>query len=547
MSTAPLPIDKALTDQRLLGAVLAPIETWQTWLTVLKAAFGLPLDDAEREVFAAVAGGRSPPRERVRELWVVAGRRSGKSRMAAVLAVFFALFVKHRLAPGERGTVLVLAATLEQAQTVFGYTVAFLRASEVLRGEIATVTKGEVRLKNGIVIAVHPNSFRSVRGRTLCAVIFDEVAFWRDDTTATPDSEVYTAVLPALITTGGQLIGISSAYRRMGLLHAKHKQHFGTDSGDTLVVQGSTLTFNKTLDAAAIAAQQAADPVAGRSEWEAVFRDDLVGFLDDILIDAAVDRDRPLELPPRAGVFYKAFVDVSGGAIAGDAYTIAIAHREGTRYVVDVVRGRQGPFEPAELTKEYAALAKQYRCHGVTGDKYGAEWVASAWRNCGIVYTSSLLTASEMYLEVLPCFTRQLLALPDHPTLLRELRLLERSPARLKREQVTHPRGAHDDYANAVCGAVYGLASHLGAYADLLGKAFAHEDVPAEPSWMEQERRRRHDELMAKYGRPVALNPASPATVAATAVPTYSPGVLEAFARAAADARRRSHQEVDRG
>src|SRR5262249_30881520 len=154
-------------------------------------------------------------------------------------------------------------------------------------------------------------------GRTCCAAIFDEVAWWRDDTTATPDSEVYTAVLPSLVTTGGMLVGISSPYRRAGLMHAKHKRYFGTDSDDTLVVQGSTLTFNKTLDPAAIAAQQEADPTAARSEWDAQFREGVSGFLDDELIDSAIDRARPLELPPRPGVFYKAYVDASGGAVGG--------------------------------------------------------------------------------------------------------------------------------------------------------------------------------------------------------------------------------------
>ena len=84
--------------------------------------------------------------------------------------------------------------------------------------------------------------------------------FWRDDTTATPDTEVYSAVLPALLTTNGMLVGISSPYRKIGLLYSKHKAFFGTDSNDTLVLQGATLQFNSTLDANAIAAQQQADP-----------------------------------------------------------------------------------------------------------------------------------------------------------------------------------------------------------------------------------------------------------------------------------------------
>jgi hypothetical protein len=225
--------------------------------------------------------------------------------MAALLACYFALFVKHKLVAGERGMVLVLAASVEQANVVFGYTLAFLQNSPALSKEVASSTRNEIRLKNGIVIAVHANSFRSVRGRTLVACIMDEVSFWRDDTTAVPDVETYTAVLPSLLTTQGMLVAISSPYRRTGLMYSKHKKYFGVASDDTLVVQGATLTFNRTLDEAAIAAQQEADPEAGKSEWQAQFRADISSFLDDEVIEACVDRSRPLELPPRAGGFYR--------------------------------------------------------------------------------------------------------------------------------------------------------------------------------------------------------------------------------------------------
>ena len=139
-------------------------------------------------------------------------------------------------------------------------------------------------------------------------------SFWRDETSATPDTETYTAVLPSLATTNGMLVGIVSPYRRVGLLHAKHKAHFGVDSDDVLVVQGSSRTFNPSLTDAVIEAQRAADPTAASSEWDAEFRADLVGFLDDVLIDGAVDHGRPLELPPQPGMFYRGFVDPSGGS-----------------------------------------------------------------------------------------------------------------------------------------------------------------------------------------------------------------------------------------
>lgn len=184
-------IDQALADQRLLGGALGDLGSWGTWLVVLKAAFGLSLDAAERTTFAKIAGGRPLPGRRVRELWAVVARRSGKSRMAAALAVFLSLFQWHKLAKGETGHVLVLAATAGQAQIVFQYCAGFIEGSEALRREVRAITAHEIRLANGVIIGVHVNSYRTIRGKTLLACIFDETAFWRDESSALPDVETY--------------------------------------------------------------------------------------------------------------------------------------------------------------------------------------------------------------------------------------------------------------------------------------------------------------------------------------------------------------------
>ena len=39
----------------------------------------------------------------------------------------------------------------------------------------------------------------------------------------------------------------------------------------------------------------------GAAEWDAVFRDDIVAFLDDELIDGAIEHGRPFELAPLTG------------------------------------------------------------------------------------------------------------------------------------------------------------------------------------------------------------------------------------------------------
>src|ERR1700683_1596864 len=125
----PTSIDDALSDRALLGAALGNSATWQTWRAVLRATFGLALNQDEARAFASVAGNRAPPTKRVRELWAIVGRRGGKSRMAAAIAIYLAIFVKHKLARGEHGMVLVLAASTEQARVVFNYAKAFVSES----------------------------------------------------------------------------------------------------------------------------------------------------------------------------------------------------------------------------------------------------------------------------------------------------------------------------------------------------------------------------------------------------------------------------------
>src|SRR4029077_20316392 len=132
-------------------------------------------------------------------------------------------------------------------------------------------------------------SFRSIRGRTLLAAVLDECAFWRSEDSAQPDTETYTALLPSLATTNGALIGISTPYRKIGLLHQKHRDHFGQDDPDVLVVQGTHAQFNPTFSASSLAAQRHADRQVAISKWYAEFRSDISAFLSDELIEASIN------------------------------------------------------------------------------------------------------------------------------------------------------------------------------------------------------------------------------------------------------------------
>jgi hypothetical protein len=112
------------------------------------------------------------------------------------------------------------------------------------------------------------NSFRVARGMTLLAVIGDEVSYWRDETSAQPDIETYRAVLPSLVASGGMFVGISTGYRRTGLLFEKHRDHFGRDDDDVLCISGPTEIFNPTIDPLLIAKAREQDPESAEAEWD---------------------------------------------------------------------------------------------------------------------------------------------------------------------------------------------------------------------------------------------------------------------------------------
>ena len=442
----------ACRDKHLFAGWFKEADTWAAWLIALKALFGLPLDDTELELYRKCTGRTDPPSTPAAEGWFIVGRRGGKSFITALIGVYLACFRDYTqfLAPGERGTVMILACDRRQARVIMRYTKALLNGVVMLRRMVVTETTESIDLTNRITIEIHTASIRSTRGYTLVAVLADEVSFWRSDESANPDREIIASVRPGMSTIpGAMLIGISSPYSRRGVLWEAFRDHHGQD-GDTLVWKADTRVMNSTISQRIIDRAYAEDPQAAASEYGAEFRSDLAAFLDSAWLDAAV-ASGVHELPPRPGVQYRAFLDPSGGG--ADAFTLAIAHREDAVTVLDVCRGRNG--SPEAAVTDYAALLKSYAITSATGDRYASQWVVDAFRRAGITYTHSQLSKSDVYLEALPMFATKAVRLLDNRRLLAELRQLERRTAASGKDTVDHPPRAHDDYANAACGALW--------------------------------------------------------------------------------------------
>jgi hypothetical protein len=315
-----------------------------------------------------------------------------------------------------------------------------------------------------VTIAAYPCRPAAVRGLRAIVVVCDELAFFTSTDGRPTDTEMLRAGRPTLATTGGKFIILSSPYGQSGALWDLYRKHHGRDDSSTFVVQASAPEMNPLLPADYIERMAEDDPEAYRSEVLGEFRSGISTFFDAEALASCVISGRR-ELLPVDGVEYSAFADPSGGS--KDAFTVAVAHRDSDRIIVDCVRAWQPPFNPSGVVEEASALLKSYGCHRVTSDRYAAEWPREAFRSQKIDVEVSALDRSALYLEMLPVVNAGLVELPDDPQLLRELRGLERRRGTAGRDRVDHRPGSHDDRANALAGVI-----------SLLGK---EAETPAPP------------------------------------------------------------------
>lgn len=459
-------IAAALDDPDLFGPWFAG-PSWDGWRAILKGAFALPMTTAETDFFRQVAE-RDPPQSRVKELWIVAGRRGGKDSIASLIVAHAAALFEGvgNLRPGERPLCLALACDRDQARIVVNYVKAYFDGIPALSEMVTGATTSGFELENGVDIAVGTNSFRAVRGRPVLCAVFDEVAFWRDDNSALPDEETYRAVLPGMATMpGAMLIGISSPYRKAGLLWKKFKAHFGKD-GDVLVIKAPSLLLNPTLDPDIVERALADDPEAAKAEWLAEFRSDISGFLTADIVETAVTPGVVVR-PPASAMRYVGFVDAASGT-GKDSLTLGIAHAEMDTAVLDLAHEIRPPFNPQTAITDACKLLKEYGCSEVTGDRYAAGFVVEAFRKNGIEYRYSERDRSAIYLEALPLFTSGRVRLLDNRRLVSQFASLERRTARSGKDTIDHPPGAHDDLANAVAGVLANVSTRKLSMMDVL-------------------------------------------------------------------------------
>jgi hypothetical protein len=450
-----LTIIDAIEDENLFQKFFPNHDDWVGWRAFLRSTFGLKLPPDELKIFQECTGRTRPLEQQATEAHLIIGRRGGKSQMLALIATYLACFVDWRpnLSPGERATIMVIAADRRQARIIFRYIEAFIKETPLLSSLLIRDTAEIFELKKQVSIEIHTASFRGLRGYSIPAALCDEIAFWRsDDHSQNPDTEIINALRPGMITMpNSMLLCASSPYARRGVLWQAYDRYYGEEGSNRLVWKAPTWVMHPKIDSDFIKEEYEKDPSKAAAEYGAEFRTDVETYLPREVIEACTD-DTTFERAFLSENEYVAFVDPSGGS--KDSFTLSIAHKEEEDIVVDLVRESIPPFSPEDIVKEYCHVLRDYGISSVVGDRYGGEWPRERFREHGVMYEISKFVKSELYKNALPLFNSKKVRLLDNEKMLLQFCQLERRTSSAGRDIIDHPPGGYDDVANAVAGAM---------------------------------------------------------------------------------------------
>lgn len=442
-------------------------DSWGVWFVVAKAIFGEKLTPKEKRLFTQHTGRTIAQSTPAREVWLACGRRAGKDYFSAALVVFLACLRPYTFSKGELGRVMLLAVDQDQADVLYTYITSLVDSIPAIKRQVVrrSVKFGVKRIefRNHVEILIKPADKRRVRGRTLIAVVADEVAHWfSEEHHANPDSEVLGAIKPGMLgVPGAMLICISSPYRRQGMLYDTDKAQWGQNGSPVLFWRAATWDMRPDTPGhrlryptfmAELRAESERDRSFFLSEYGGEYRVDLEDYLTREQLDAVtVDR---AGIPYETGLRAYAFIDTSGGeGQDSQAFCIAVT-RPGGAAAIAVLREWRPPFDSAASAREVAVICHAYKIHKVRGDKFGGAMFASMLRQHGISYDPETRPATELYRGFAGAVTGKLVELLGAgDAAQRGLVQLMRLERRQGGDKITHPDREHDDVANAIAGA----------------------------------------------------------------------------------------------
>ncbi len=444
LAAVPSVVD-TLTNPALFAPAFTPAASWSAWHTALKALFALSPTPDDLARYTAHTGRATWPTTLAREAWLVVGRRGGKSRVAALVAIYLAAFRSYTgiLAPGERGD----RDGHRRRSTPSPRRLPLHPGAARCRPDAGGADppphgRGAAPDQQG-----HPGSAHGQlpqhEGYTVVAAILDEVAFWPTEDSANPDTEIVAALKPAMATVPAPLLlGISSRMRGRARCGSpprplrpgrRPRPRLASALGGDEPEPGPRRDRRRLRGRPGQRLGGVRGPLQDRCRVLCLARG-----------DRGVPRPRAPRIAARGRVHLPGLLRSAGGS-GSDSFSLAIAHAEPAPDAARRVGRRPGdppPVQPRVRDRDFAALLRAYRITDVFGDDSLAAGPAKRSQG-GVSYRPAGKPKSALYVDALPHLNSHLVELLDHPRLARPaVRVSSAAPVRAGRQRSTMGRRA---------------------------------------------------------------------------------------------------------
>jgi hypothetical protein len=370
------------------------------------------------------------------------GRRSSKSTMAAIAAVYMAFcqedYFRKKVRKGENYYVITIANDLKQAKIALDF-IRQLLVNSPLEKEIVRETALEIALSNHCIFQAIPASARASRGKAVAMAVFDECAFGLDGDANRGTRALFDAISPSIaqFAPHSKILELSSPWLADGVFYEHFMQAKSGEFKGMACRQIPTWAINPGLPYGCDFLENARkkDEEAFRVEFGAEFRRNNSTLVAPEVIDAAVNKDRTTLVPQRdlMGTYVLA-LDPARGGKGRDDYVACIVHYEGNRLVVDKFHEFEASFEIAGKMEVNIAeveywITEQHRMYdfeSIVLDQYNsASTIQSLSQSFPISeLTWSVSTKMKAFGKLKELLNSGLIELPNHKKAISQLKNL---------------------------------------------------------------------------------------------------------------------------
>ena len=283
------------------------------------------------------------------------GRRSSKSTMAAIAAVYMAFcqeeHFRRKVRKGENFYVVTVANDLKQSKIALDF-IRQLLVNSPLEQEIVRETTLEITLSNNCTFQAIPASARASRGKAVAMAIFDECAFGLEGDANRGTKAMFDALSPSIAQFApySKILELSSPWLADGTFYEHFRQ---AESGEFIgmdCLKIPTWEINPGLPWGCDFLENARkkDPEAFEVEFGAQFKSNNAALVTAEIVESAINKDRGVLFPDKEFTgTYVLSLDPARGGVGRDDYTACIVHYEGTRLIVDKFHSFEADFEIA--------------------------------------------------------------------------------------------------------------------------------------------------------------------------------------------------------